>query len=66
MIHIRLNGEARTTECRTLDELARSLNLPSTGVAVAVNDDVIARGGYAGVALKDGDRIEIVHAVGGG
>lgn len=66
MIRIRLNGEARPVDCRTLADLVESLDLPATGVAVAVNDEVIARDGYAAVALNEGDRVEIVHAVGGG
>jgi sulfur carrier protein len=36
------------------------------GIAVAVNDQVIRRDAYSRVALAAGDRIEIIHAVGGG
>lgn len=35
-------------------------------VAVEVNGDIVARGRHAEHLLADGDRVEIVHALGGG
>ncbi|SHN29307.1 sulfur carrier protein ThiS [Cryptosporangium aurantiacum] len=36
------------------------------GVAVAVNGEVVPRGGWAGTQLVDGDTVEIITAVQGG
>ncbi|MGV8409398.1 sulfur carrier protein ThiS, partial [Pseudomonas aeruginosa] len=35
-------------------------------VAVELNLDIVPRSQHASTALKDGDRVEIVHAIGGG
>ncbi len=50
------------TVARLLDELG----VPQDGVAVAVNDRVVPRSQHALLALADGDRVEVVHAVAGG
>jgi sulfur carrier protein len=39
---------------------------PSRGVAIARNGEVVPRSGWASVRVEAGDRIEILHAVGGG
>jgi sulfur carrier protein len=36
------------------------------GTAVALNGEVVERSRWSSVALSDGDRIEILHAIGGG
>ena len=53
---------AGTTIALLLDELA----VPRDGVAVAVNEQVVPRSQHAVLALADGDRVEVVHAVAGG
>jgi len=35
-------------------------------VAVAVNEEIVRREAYAEVRLAPGDRVEVIHAVGGG
>jgi sulfur carrier protein len=42
------------------------LELGNRRVAVAVNRNVVARSHYATTKLSDGDRVEILGAVGGG
>lgn len=37
-----------------------------SGVAAALNDDVVPRSGWADALLTDGDRVEILTAVQGG
>jgi sulfur carrier protein len=62
-----LNGEARQTPApQTVAELLRSEGLAERRVAVEVNGEIIPRGLHATHALQPGDRIEIVHALGGG
>jgi sulfur carrier protein len=64
-----LNGERRELATgTTLERLVTELTPPPppTGVAAAVNETVIPRGRWAGTALADGDRIELLTAVQGG
>ncbi len=66
-MQIQLNGEPRTVEDDAdLDRLIADLGLDGRRLAVEVNGDIVTRTARAGHALKDGDRIEIVHAIGGG
>jgi sulfur carrier protein len=50
----------------TVAELLGKLELPSRGVAVEVNLQIVPRSRHAEVALADGDQLEIVTLVGGG
>ncbi len=49
-----------------LGDLIRELSLEPARIAIEVNQRVIRREQWAGTALAEGDRIEIVHFVGGG
>ncbi len=67
MIGITINGKPGEIErSQTVTELLQTLNVRPEQVAVAVNGEVIARSAWAGTAIKDGDVVEIVRAVGGG
>ena len=62
-----VNGEERTVgEVRDLAALVVSLGLDPRKVAVERNLEIVPRSTYAVTALSDGDRIEIVHFIGGG
>jgi len=62
-----LNGEARAVAERlTLAELVDELQLSGKRIAVELNDEIVPHGQYAEHRLKQGDRLEIVHAIGGG
>jgi sulfur carrier protein len=69
---LHINGEARTFADSapnapfTLTALIESLNMKSDRVAVELNLEIAPRDRWPQVALKDGDRLEIVHFVGGG
>ena len=66
-MRIILNGEPRMLQSgTTLAALVASLDLGDRRMAVEINEEVIPRSEYAGMVLGDGDRVEIVHAVGGG
>ncbi|HEY4530502.1 MAG TPA: sulfur carrier protein ThiS [Luteimonas sp.] len=62
-----LNGEPRALPgpCTVL-ALLEANELAGRKVAVEVNGTIVPRSRHAEHALKDGDRIEIVHALGGG
>ena len=62
-----VNGEERTVgEVGDLAALVVSLGLDPRKVAVERNLEIVPRSTYAVTALSDGDRIEIVHFIGGG
>ncbi len=62
-----MNGEDRAVpEGCTVGGLLRLLELGGRRVAVAVNRDVVPRSGFDARRLAEGDRIEILEAVGGG
>lgn len=66
-IEVDVNGEAkRLAGASTVAELLDGLDLGGKRVAVAVNRDVVVRSRYAEHRLAEGDRIEILEAVGGG
>lgn len=50
----------------TVAELLRLLDLAGKRVAVELNREIVPRSRYAEARLHDGDRLEIVHAIGGG
>jgi thiamine biosynthesis protein ThiS len=66
-LRIRLNGEAKEIEeGTTLPALVESLSLAPERIAIEVNGEVVRRAEWPRVTLKEGDRIEVVHFVGGG
>jgi sulfur carrier protein len=62
-----INGETRTfAGLSDIAALVAALELDPRKVAVERNLEIVPRSTYAQAALSDGDRIEIVHFVGGG
>lgn len=50
----------------TLSALLAELKVPSKGVAVEVNEQIVPRASQESWQLKSGDRVEVVSFVGGG
>jgi sulfur carrier protein len=66
-IQIKLNGEPYDLpDGATIAEAVAQLTAAATGVAAAVNGDVVPRGAWTLTTLHDGDQIEVVTAVQGG
>lgn len=66
-IRVLLNGEPRHLDRgASIAALLDAEGLAARRVAVEVNGEIVPRGRHAEHALADGDRIEIVHALGGG
>jgi thiamine biosynthesis protein ThiS len=66
-LRITVNGEAREVpDETTLEGLVRLLALAPERLAVELNYEVVRRDEWPGRALGEGDRVEIVHFVGGG
>ena len=62
-----VNGEPRAVAGGTsIAALLALLDLGSRRVAVAINRSVVPRTRFEGTLLEDGDRVEILEAVGGG
>lgn len=67
MIDIELNGEAhKLSAMTTVTQLLAQLGLADKRVAVEYNLDILPKSQHADTDLKPGDRVEIVHAIGGG
>ena len=70
-MNLNINGEARefaepATGEFTLALLVDTLGMKADRVAVELNRDIVPRDRWAETLLKDGDRLEVVHFVGGG
>ena len=64
---IQLNGEPRRLDAAaTIAALLEREGLATRRVAVEVNGEIVPRGRHPDHLLQDGDRVEIVHALGGG
>jgi len=65
-VRLHINGEPRAVTRGTVADLLRELGVPADGVAVAIDLQVVPRGAHAATILREGDRVEIIRAVGGG
>ena len=62
-----VNGDPRAVASGcTVARLLDSLGLARRRIAVAVNRDVVPRSTFDTYRLSEGDRVEILEAVGGG
>jgi thiamine biosynthesis protein ThiS len=66
-MNLTVNGEPRAFGVlASLSELVAELGLDARKVAVEHNLEIVPRSAYGRTQLCDGDRIEIVHFIGGG
>jgi sulfur carrier protein len=66
-VEVRVNGEPRAVPAdTTVAALVQLVGAHPEGVAVAVNGEVVPRAALRTRALVEGDRVEIIRAVGGG
>lgn len=62
-----VNGEPRElADGATIATLVAALDLAGRRIAVEVNEDIVPKSLHAQTPLRDNDRVEIVHAIGGG
>jgi sulfur carrier protein len=61
-----INGEQRQLEVTTLSTLVEQLGMKADRVAVELNREIVPRDAWPQTPLRDGDKLEIVHFVGGG
>lgn len=66
-MHIQLNGEPYELPAgQTVADLLQRLELTERRVAVELNLDIVPRSQHATTSLREGDQVEVVHAIGGG
>jgi thiamine biosynthesis protein ThiS len=66
-MNITLNGDSRDVpDNLSASELLLSLGLADKRLALEVNQAIIPRSTFGSHAIKPGDKVEIVHAIGGG
>ncbi|MEV0168398.1 sulfur carrier protein [Nonomuraea fuscirosea] len=64
---VTINGAAHeVADGTTVAQAVQTLTSATTGVAVAVNDEVVTRSAWETTALGDSDRVEVLTAVQGG
>jgi thiamine biosynthesis protein ThiS len=65
---LHINGEERTFDppVPTLTALVEALAMKPDRVAIELNRDIVPRDRWSDTALNDGDKLEVVHFVGGG
>ena len=66
-MNLTINGERRTFgSAITIEKLLGEIGLDPRKVAVERNLEIVPKSEYSGLALDDGDKLEIVHFIGGG
>jgi len=64
---IQLNGNSYEINTETnLNQLLNKLKIQKTKVAIEVNGVIVEKNKYPKVILNKGDKVEIVHFIGGG
>ena len=67
MISVTINGERREVPAEVdLDKLLELFSLPKQRVAIELNNTVVRRADWPETIIRDDDRVEVVHFVGGG
>ena len=68
MLALTVNGQPRTLPlpAGTLADLIRDMRLEGKRIAVERNGEIVPRSRYSTTPLANGDKLEIVGAVGGG
>jgi len=66
-MQVQVNGETMDLPAgATVGLLVEKMTLAGKRLAVEVNEDIVPRSQHAEFALNNGDRVEVVHAIGGG
>lgn len=66
-MNIIINGETKEISKQVnLSELLKLLALPSERIAIELNKEVVRKKDWENIQVGDGDRLEVIHFVGGG
>jgi len=66
LLNIYVNGEAKSLAVETVADLVLALGLQGRRLAVERNGEIVPKSRHAEQPLAEGDRLEVVVAVGGG
>ena len=67
MLQLQINGEARELPSDSnVEQLVATLQLENKRFAIELNGEIVPRSRHAATRLNDGDKLEVVVAVGGG
>ena len=66
MVKILLNGEEKEVAASNLTALIEEIGLDGRKIAVEKNLEIVPRSTYLATQIANGDRLDIVHFVGGG
>jgi thiamine biosynthesis protein ThiS len=66
-MQIKVNGKAlEINRNNSINELIEKLGIKPDGMAIALNSEVVGKDNFNKIFLKEGDKVEIIHAVQGG
>ncbi|MDX1599514.1 sulfur carrier protein ThiS [uncultured Marinobacter sp.] len=66
-MQVQVNGDGLELPAEaTIADLIEHMALTGKRLAVEVNEDIVPRSQHPDFRLNDGDRVEVVHAIGGG
>ena len=64
---ITLNGEPKAIKTNSnISDLIQLMDLGEARIAVELNLEIVPRSEHVTTILKEGDTLEVVHAIGGG
>jgi sulfur carrier protein len=63
---LQINGQEKEISATTVAELVEQLGIKGDRVAIELNRDIVPRAKWAEAQLHEGDKLEMVHFVGGG
>lgn len=62
-----INGETKEISGElNLTELLKHFSLPQERIAIELNKEVVRRKDWESIKVSDGDKLEVIHFVGGG
>ena len=66
-IKITLNGKSKSIDMGiTVKKLIENLNFPINKIAIEINEEIINKSSIKKIFLRNNDKVEIVHFIGGG
>ncbi len=66
-MQIEINGELKiVSEHLTAQQLLQELGMKNKRLALEINQEIVSRSSLSEHILQPGDKVEIIHAIGGG
>jgi thiamine biosynthesis protein ThiS len=66
-MQITINGEKKEISNElNLSELLKRFSMPQQRIAIELNKEVVRKKDWENIKLSDGDKLEVIHFVGGG